>query len=81
MFICTSYIDEFRTEEGEEIFFILCDACLVKKKAKVIIACKSLITPHRESKKKYKSRNEWDGKRIIPGSDGTVRQTPGKNGR
>ena len=56
------HIDEFRTEEGEEILFILCDACLVKKKAIVIIAFKALIMPHRESTKKYKPRNEWGGK-------------------
>jgi len=39
-------------KEEEEILSILCDACLVKEKARVIIAFKALITPHRESMEK-----------------------------
>ena len=56
------HTDEFRTKDGEEILFILRDACLVMKKTRVIIAFKALITPHRESTKLCNPRNEWGGK-------------------
>ena len=65
------HINEFRTEEEEEILFILCDACLVKKKVRVIIAFKALTTPHRESTKKSISpATSGAGKSISPGTSG-----------
>ena len=39
------------------------------EKARIMIASKALITPHRESTKKYKPRHEWGGKSISPGHE------------